>query len=343
MENKEMQALSEESNSNIEVDYKDLETLLFENEHKEFKRIIPKKQKMPASRKIFIVSMLAYPIVHFLIFWVFINFNTIIKSFQGFSYKTGGEVYVGFTNYINFFKAFSSQSGQLKHAVINSLLFFVFNNFILLPISVVCAYLLFKKVFMEKVFRIIFFLPNIISVVVLTMVFYFMFHNTFGPLYSIMDKIGFNMPENGYFGTEGTAMIMIFLYCLWAGIGYNVLLLSGTIARIPTEVLEAGKIDGIGMMREFIQIVVPLIFSTVSTLFVTGSMVMFTLFLQPMLLTAGGPNYTTYTIAYYIVELVNNNRLYDAAAAGVVSSIVGIPIIQGIKYLMEKLTPSVEF
>lgn len=342
MENKEMHS-EYTASGNIEVDYKDLQPILFNEQQKEYKPIIPKKQKMPTSKKIFIISMLAYPIIHFLIFWVYINFNTIIKSFQGFSYKTGGEVFVGMTNYINFFKAFSSQSGQLKHAVVNSLLFFVFNNFILLPISIVCAYLLFKKVFMEKVFRVIFFLPNIISVVVLTMVFYFMFHDTFGPLYSVMKSIGFNMPENGFFGTEGTAMVMIFVYCLWAGIGYNVLLLSGSIARIPTEVLEAGKIDGIGMMREFIQIVVPLIMSTVSTLFVTGSMVMFTLFLQPMLLTSGGPNYSTYTIAYYIVELVNNNRLYDAAAAGVISSIVGIPIIQGIKYLMEKITPNVEF
>ncbi len=342
MENKEMQS-DVQSNNSIEVDYEALQALLLEDEQKEYKPIIPKKQKMSTQRKVFIISMLAYPIIHFLIFWVFINFNTILKSFQTFSWSTGKEVYIGFDNYVNFFKAFGSQAGQLKYAVINSLWFFVFNNFILLPVSVLCAYLLFKKVFMEKVFRIIFFLPNIISVVVLTMVFYFMFDNTFGPLYSIMDKMGFDMPANGFFGTEGTALIMIFVYCLWAGIGYNVLLLSGTIARIPTEIFEAGKIDGIGMAREFIQMVVPLIFSTISTLFVTGSMVMFTLFLQPMLLTSGGPNFTTYTIAYYIVELVNNNRLYDAAAAGVVSSIVGIPLIQGIKYLMEKITPDVEF
>ena len=292
MENKKMQS-DTQVGGNIEVDYKDLQPFLYSDDKVEYKPVVPKKQKMVKAKKIFVATMLAYPILHFLIFWVYINFNTVLKSFQGFSYKTGDEVFVGMTNYLNFFKAFAAESGQLKHAVINSLLFFVFNNFILLPISMVCAYLLFKKVYLEKAFRIIFFLPNIISVVVLTMVFYFMFHNEFGPLYSIMNGVGLKMPENGFFGTEGVALIMIFVYCLWAGIGYNVLLLSGTIARIPTEIFEAGKIDGIGMMREFVQMVVPLIFSTVSTLFVTGSMVMFTLFLQPMLLTSGGPNYTT--------------------------------------------------
>ena len=342
MENKKMQS-DTQVGGNIEVDYKDLQPFLYSDEKVEYKPVVPKKQKMVKAKKIFIITMLAYPILHFLIFWVYINFNTVLKSFQGFSYKTGDEVFVGMKNYVNFFKAFASESGQLKHAVVNSVLFFVFNNFVLLPVSMIFAYLLFKKVFMERVFRIIYFLPNIISVVVLTMVFKFMFDNEFGPLFSILEKIGFKMPENGFFGTEGTAMIMIFVYCLWAGVGYNVLLLSGTIARIPTEIFEAGKIDGIGMTREFVQMVVPLIFSTVSTLFVTGSMVMFTLFLQPMLLTKGGPDNSTYTLAYFIVEQVNNNRLYDAAAAGIVCSVVGIPIIQAIKSIMEKLTPDVEF
>ena len=305
-----------------------------------------KKSKIPTQRKLFIILMLAYPILHFLVFFVYINFNTIVKSFQEFSFKSGGEVFVGLRNYIEFFQNFNTEGTPvLRYSITNSVKFLIFNNFILLPISILCAYLLFKKVFGEQVFRVVFFLPNIISPVVLTMAFKFMFDNNFGPIVGLFEKLGWHslVPENGFFGEKGLAQTMIFAYCLWAGIGYNVLLLSGSIARIPTEVLEAGKIDGIGMVREFIQIVVPLIMPTVSTLFVTGSMVMFTLFLQPMLLTQGGPNSSTYTIAYYIVDLVNNNYLYDAAAAGVIVSVVGIPIVQGIKWLMEKFTPGVEF
>ena len=309
--------------------------------------IIPKKQKMARSRKIFIIAMLAYPVIHFLIFWVFINFNTIMLSFQRFSYMQGKEVWNGFKNYTNFFEFFAKDPTtdaaalKVQTAVVNSIWFFVFNNLILLPISIVCAYLLFKKVFGEKVFRIIFFLPNIISIVVLSMCFKNMFSPIYGPIDNALRAMGFPVSPNGLFQSDDSAQLMIFVYCLWAGIGYNVLLLSGSIARIPTEVLEAGRIDGIGMMREFIQIVVPLIMSTVSTLFVTGSMVMFTLYLQPMLLTGGKNN--TYTIAYYIVDLVNNGGLYDAAAVGIIVSLVGIPLVQGVKLLMEKITPSVEF
>ena len=214
-----------------------------------------------------------------------------------------------------------------------------------MPISIICSYVFHKKVFGHQVFRVIFFLPNIISVVVLTMAFRFMFNNQFGPMVELLRSLGLNdaIPPNGYFGTEGLSMMMIFAYCLWAGIGYNVLLLSGAISRLPIEVLEAGKVDGIGMTRELVQIIIPMIFPTISTLFITGSMVMFTLYLQPMLLTAGGPNGSTYTIAYYIVDMVNNNKLYDAAAAGIVFSIIGIPLVLAIKWFMEKITPQVEF
>jgi multiple sugar transport system permease protein/N-acetylglucosamine transport system permease protein len=308
--------------------------------------VTPKKKKFFTKRNVFIVLMLAYPIIHFLIFWVYVNFNTFILSFQRWSVGQNKEVFANFDNYARFFKTlFEGLTPHLQSAITNSIWFLVFNNFILLPVSIVCSYLFFKKVFGHQVFRVIFFLPNIISVVILTMAFRFMFNNNFGPVVKLLRDLGLSswVPKNGFFGTVGLSQVMIFVYCLWAGIGYNVLLLSGSIARLPQEVLEAGYIDGIGMWKELTSIIIPMIFPTISTLFITGSMVMFTLYLQPMLLTSGGPNGTTYTIAYYVVDLVNNNKLYDAAAAGIVFSIIGVPMVQLIKWGMEKITPQIEF
>ncbi len=319
-------------------------------EQTEFNSVQPKKIKnnlsMPRSRKIFIALMLAYPILHFLVFWLYININTFVISFERFSYTSGKNVFVGFMNYEEFFRNLSlPSSATLRHAIVNSILYLPFNNFILLPLSVICAYFLFKGVFGHRVFRVVFFFPSIISIVVLTMSFSFMFNTQFGPIVKILQNIGLGalVPPNGFFGTPGLTQGMVFLYCLWAGIGYNVVLLTGAITRIPEEVLEAGKLDGIPMRKELFMVVVPLIFPTISTLFITGSMVVFTLFLQPMLLANGGPNGTTYTIAYYIVDMVNNNRLEEAAAAGIIFSIIGIPIVQLIKWGMEKITPQVDF
>ena len=57
----------------------------------------------------------------------------------------------------------------------------------------------------------------------------------------------------------------------------------------------------------------------------------------------GGPNNQTMTIAYYIVQLTNGNQLERAATMGIFFSVIGIPLIFGVKTLLEKITPQVEF
>ena len=304
---------------------------------------IMKRNKM--KKKIFIILMLAYPLLQFAVFWVYINFNTVLMTFQRYSFMTQQYKWVGFSNYQILFREFTQDHSVLLLSIRNSLVFFPWNNFVLLPVSIVCAFILHKKVPLHGVFRVIFFFPSIISIVVLTMVFGFMFDSTFGPVNDILRAIGLGkiIPANGWLGDKGTALPMILLYCLWAGIGYNVVLLSGAIKRVPEEVLESARLDGIGFWRELWSIIIPLIFPTITTLFVIGCTVVFTLFLQPMLLTSGGPNNQTMTITYYIVQMTNGNQLEKAATMGIFFSLIGIPIIFGVKALMERITPQVEF
>ncbi len=306
---------------------------------------INKKKKMPLSRKIFLILMCAYPIIQFLVFWLYVNFDTIVMSFQKFDYISGKESFAGLDNYKWLFNELMDKK-DLKNCILNSVILFAVNNFVILPIAIFCAYIFFKKLPLGPVFRVIFFLPNIISIVVLTMAFSFMFDSSFGPVNSLLTLLHLDklIPLNGWLSDKGSVMGMVVLYCIWAGIGYDVVLLTGAINRIPTEVIEAGKLDGIPWYKELIQIVVPLIFPTLTTLFVTGVTVIFTIFLQPMLLTNGGPyDHLSGTIALYIVELVNNNQLYRAAAVGIAFSLIGIPIVQLIKWGMEKISPDVDY
>jgi ABC-type sugar transport system permease subunit len=311
------------------------------------KEIQKKKKKMPLGRKIFIISMIIYPIIHFLVFWLYVNIDSIIMAFQDFNYFEEKEIFVGLENFKwALDELYGLGKPDLINCIKNSVLLFLSNNFVILPISIFCAYIFYKKVPGHKIFKVIFFLPNIISVVVLTLAFSFMFNTSFGPVNELLKWIGLEslIPANGWFSDKNTAFIMVLIYCLWAGIGYNVVLLSGAIGRIPEEVIESGKLDGIGMWRELFVIVVPLIFPTITTLFVTGVTVIFTLFLQPMLLTGGGPfNHISGTISLFIVELVNASDLYKAAAVGLLFSLVGIPLVQIVKFIFERISPDVEY
>ena len=306
-----------------------------------------KKRKPSLSRTLFIILMIAWPLVQFLVFWVYVNFDMIVMSFQKLDYISGKEVFVGLKNYEWVWDSLTDPiQPTLRNSILNSVLLFLSNNFILLPVSIFFAYIMQKKVKGSGVFRVIFFLPNIISVVVLTMSFRFMFDSTFGPINNLLKSIGLGgiIPANGWLGDKNTALPMVLIYCLWAGIGYNVVLLSGAMNRIPSEIYEAGKLDGIGMWRELVRIVVPMISGTITTLFISGVSVVFTLFLQPMLLTGGGPyNGLSGTIALFIVQSINAGELYHAAATGMIFTIIGIPLIQLIKWGMEKLFPAVEY
>lgn len=295
-----------------------------------------------AKKNRFIILMLAFPVIHFLIFFVYININTIMMCFQRFSFMTNTVKFAGLDNFTRLFGDMASKP-ILGKAIVNSLLFIPVTNGILLPLSLIAAYFLFKKVFLHKFYRTIFFLPSIISIVILTMVFSFMFDSTFGVFNDFLKWLGLSSWQRTWFGDTRTAMPMVFLYCIWAGIGFNVVLLSSAITRIPQEIIEFGQLEGIGMWKEMTRVVIPMIWPTVSTVFVLGSTSAFTIFLQPQLLTNGGPNGSSYTIALYILEQVRGANYEYASTIGVFFAVIGVCLVMFFKRLLEKIGPTVEY
>jgi len=299
------------------------------------------KGKRRRQKKFFIFMMLVLPITHFLVFFVYVNIDTILLAFQRFDYYEGKYIFVGFENFQQAFRDLT-QLPQMRQTIVNSLLFLPITNFITLPLSILSAYFIFRKVPGRNVFKVLFFLPSIISIVVLTMAFQFMFDPLFGPINQLLASLGIN-PIGGWFGSKDTAMNMIYVYCIWAGIGFNMVLINGAISRLPSEVIESARIDGVGMFTELTRIVIPMIWPTITTLFVIGTTAVFTIFLQVLLLTNGGPSGSTKTIAFLIVEMVQSGDYTTPAAFGVIFTIIGIPIIMLIKWGMEKIGQSVEY
>lgn len=298
-------------------------------------------------RTAFIILFLAYPVINWLIFFLFVNIDSIKLAFQTYSYEKGDYVFVEFKNFSNVLRSFFSADAhpQYRYGIRNSLYIFIWNTFVILPISLLCSYYFYKKVWGENFFKVVFYLPSIIMPVVLCMLFSFMFSTNYGPVNAILKAIGLGkiIPSNGWFGDSKTVFPMVLLFSLWSGIGYNVIMTAGSIARISPEIFEAGKIDGINMTKEFTQIVVPLIMPTVSTMFMMGIAVSFSYFLPSMLLTNGGPSGEGYTIAYLITNRVSSGNLNEAAAIGWCAAIVGTPLVLLGKFVIDKFVPDVEF
>ena len=299
--------------------------------------------KSKTKRSLFIFFMLLYPVAHFLVFFVFINFRTIQMCFEKFDYTTGKTVFSGLYWFRWAIENITDSQRVVPTVIINSLLFIPVTVGILLPISIITAYIFSKKIPFVKIFRTIYFLPAVMSIVVMTMSFAFMLDDQFGVVNKLLHSMGLSGLARVWLGDRQTALPMVFLYCIWVGIGYNIVLLSGAICRIPEDVIEYGQLEGLSMPRELCQVVIPMIWPTVSTLVVLGSMSAFTIFLQPKLLTEGGPGHASRTMAQYIVEYVQSGGYNEAAVFGVMSTIAGFLVVMLVRYFMDKFATVVEY
>lgn len=294
--------------------------------------------KRKNKRTLFIVLMLAFPLAQFLVFWVYVNYSSIVMAFQNFE----GFNSTGFTfsNFAKFFKDISAPESNLRNSVFNSLWLFPVSNFIALPLTILFSFILYKKVMFHKFFRLVFFLPSVLSSVIMVSV----FKNTIavgGPVDALLKTFGMtDIPI--WLADERTAFGIILFFTVWCGLGFNIVLLSAAIGRVPQDIFEYDRLEGVGLFRELFQVVVPLVWSTITTLFVIGTSGVFVT-VGPVLLMTNG-QYNTGTIAFFIFNEVKYAGSYNyPSAVGLIFTLVAMPLVLGVKKLLEKIGDNVEF
>lgn len=302
------------------------------------------KQHGKTGEKIFIFLMLLWPLLHLAFFSGYMNISTFLMSL--FRYNGGQSTFIGFENYASLFRDIAAGS-DIVAAVVNSVLILPVNIFFILPLAILFSYFLYRKVWGYKAFRVIFFLPSIISVVIMVVAFKSMFNEEFGPMTLFLRAVGLDWlaGEGGWFGSRFQAYRMLWMYILWANIGYNILLIQGSILRVPQEVIESGMVDGVGWFRELVQIIVPMVFSTISTMIIFGAISVFTLFIEPQLMF-GTSKAELLTVPLYIVNATKaggDNALASAATIGVLITLIGAPFMITLRWGLNKITPEVEY
>ena len=296
-------------------------------------------------KTVFLIVMLFWAIAHFCIFWLYVNLDSFRLTFFKFNTATAEYEWYGLTRFENIFNdMILGKDPLVVNNLKNSLWCFPVQNFIILPLSFFSAYFLFKKVPFSNFFRVVFFIPSMLSIVVLAMSFKFMWHADFGPISNFL-KTKFSLDIDWFSSMSPTAMPLVFTFGVWAGLGYDIVLINGAISRLPQEIIEAGKLDGVGVTREMFQIILPLVMPTYSTLFILGTLGVFSYYLQPMLLCGaeGGVGGKTGTIALRVISMTTHGQHEDAAAFGLFFSLIGIPFILLIKWGVNKLVPDVEY
>ncbi|GHU97762.1 binding-protein-dependent transport system inner membrane protein [Clostridia bacterium] len=295
------------------------------------------KRIKAVKKYLFVLSLIGIQLIIFGVFYIGVNFNSILMAFQ--NVKADGSVVYTFDNFRLFFENFKNTSG-LWIALRNTLIFFFF-GLAMLPISFTTSYFMYKKVWGHKIFRVVFFFPTIISSVVWTNI-YIYFVGKASPIAGLFQQLmGLEFPPL-FLGDTRYAMVFVVLYSFWLGIAANFILFSGALVRIPSSVIEAGKLDGIGWFGELTKIVIPLVWPTLSTMVLLHLTGIFTASGEILLLTNGG--YDTNTISFLIFANVYNGGSPStsgthryAAAIGLFFTVLTFPILFFVTKLLNRV------
>lgn len=293
--------------------------------------------KSKLRRYVFCYAMLSIAVAHFIVFWLIVNFNSILIAFQQ---SVDGVVRYSFDNFRWFFRELARPDTIMFDALKNTFIFFTVSLVGLLPLSTFFAYFLFKRLLGYKVFRFIFMFPMICSAVVLVAV----FKNIFGPGGPIAQvyEAFTNKPAPLFLRDSRYALGTMILYNIWTGFGLNLVLISGAMNRLPESVIESGRLEGIKPMRELISVVIPMIWPTISTLIITTCTGLFTSSGPILLFTQG--RYNTYTISFWIFWEVYNYSSYEyASAVGLFFTMLGLPVTFLVRHFIGKVWRDVEW
>jgi len=293
--------------------------------------------------KIFFWSILALPVLQFCVFYIGVNFNSVLLSLQSIKMDASGNGYIYDWVY---FKNFSDcihllfTEYSLVQSFKNSLIAYFAGLLVGTTLSLLFSYYIYKKSLFSGVFKVMLFLPSIISSAAMVIIFKYFMEEAYPEfMYSAFGK-----EVGGLLSDPDSTFTTILVYSIWIGFGGGVLMYLGAMNSISDSVVEAAYLDGITPLKEFFYITLPMIYPTLVTFIVTGIAGIFTN--QMNLYTFKGikVSYRDYTYGYYLFLKTSQGMTEypQAAAMGILFTIILAPFTFLIRWLLEKYGPSTE-
>lgn len=264
-----------------------------------------------------------------IIFSVFMLYP-IGKSFWLSFYEfQGGEYnFIGLSNYINLIK-----DDIFIQSLLNTFIYLIFQVPVMVFLSLLLAYLLDQAYIKFKpMFRVSIFLPAVTSLVAYSLVFKLLLNNEYGLVNYLLNLVGLDGVNwlNGPISSKIAIMISI----TWRWTGYNMIIMLAGLQRISPDIYEASDIDGANKIQKFFHVTLPLMKPIILFAAITSTIGTLQLFDEPYILTDGGPDGATMTVAQYLYD--NGFRYIKFGYAAAISYILVI-IIAILSYIQFKV------
>ncbi len=259
-------------------------------------------------------------IVLFGVFGVFPILFSFYMSFTNYTGLSSHFSFIGISNYTNAFhdeiflialkNTFIFVLGTIPFTTTISLLFAVLINSKLLPL--------------KELFKAGFFLPSVISMVVISTIWLYLY-SADGFFNKIISIMGFEPLHTSWLASTKTALLSIMIMDVWAAIGYYTILFLAGLQSIPEELYEAASIDGATKNSIFFKITLPLLKPTLFFVIALNTIRSFQIFSEIFTMTGGGPANATETVVHYLY--ITGFRRFEMGYASAISYILVFVIL----------------
>ena len=267
--------------------------------------------------------MVSPPVIGFLMFGLIPSCISFALSFVRLnSYDISRSQFVGLSNF-----SFIFEDERFWRSIKNTLLYSL-SMPVTLILSLGVAVLLEKIRVFKKLFRVIYFLPYILSGVAVSTMWKWMLDTNYGIVNDILVALGAGRVE--WLTSEAYFMLTMILISIWGGMCMNIVFFMSALANVNDELYEAAEIDGAGRFTKFFKITLPLISPTTFYLLITGFIGVLQTFVNFQIMGGdnGGPNEAGLTVVFYLYNMAFRDTIsYGMGYASATAWVLGVFII----------------
>jgi N-acetylglucosamine transport system permease protein len=260
-----------------------------------------------------IVSFLALPMALYSLFVLVPYFSALVFAFTRWS---GLSANIRFNGANNFIKLYAD--GKFWSALSHNGIALVVLPPVIISIALFFAFLFTQGIKFARFFRITFFFPQVMSVVVVAVLWSFIYHPTIGLLNGFLSVIGLTQFASfPWLGDRGTVFGAVLAMVVWQSVGFYMVLFVAGMQSIPNDYYEAAKIDGANAWTIFWSVTVPLLWDTIRTAIIFLAIGAMDLFAQVTVMTngTGGPSRAADVVPTYLYSTAFSDGQFGYATA----------------------------
>lgn len=208
----------------------------------------------------------------------------------------------------------------------NTVMFLLIHIPLQIGVALAFALLLNAKIRQRGFFRAVYFLPVVVSGVVVTVLWQQLYSYDYGVLNTILTSLG--LPRVPWIVDPGVAMPSVAIMATWKNVGIYIVLFLVGLQNIPQELYEAAELDGASPSNAFLHVTLPMLNPTVIAIVVLSTIGGFSLFIEPYVLTGGGPMQSTLSAMLYIYnQAFYFSHMGYAATLGIVFALFILAVV----------------